>query len=83
MLETPVSTSATSTGVSKSVPVNCAFLVLIFWGEKLVGANFYAFCNYGAKGATKYRVVIETVFQYQNEKRVPANKRYFFKKFSI
>ena len=23
-----------------------AFLVLIFWGEKLVGANFYAFCNY-------------------------------------
>ena len=24
-----------------------AFLVLIFWGEKLVGANFYAFCNYG------------------------------------
>ena len=24
-----------------------AFLVLIFWGGKLVGANFYAFCNYG------------------------------------
>ena len=24
-----------------------AFLVLIFLGEKLVGANFYAFCNYG------------------------------------
>ena len=23
------------------------FLVLIFWGKKLVGANFYAFCNYG------------------------------------
>ena len=23
-----------------------AFLVLIFLGEKLVGANFYAFCNY-------------------------------------
>ena len=23
------------------------FLVLIFWGGKLVGANFYAFCNYG------------------------------------
>ena len=23
-----------------------AFLVLIFWGGKLVGANFYAFCNY-------------------------------------
>ena len=23
-----------------------AFLVLIFFGEKLVGANFYAFCNY-------------------------------------
>ena len=22
-------------------------LVLIFLGEKLVGANFYAFCNYG------------------------------------
>ena len=22
------------------------FLVLIFWGGKLVGANFYAFCNY-------------------------------------
>ena len=27
--------------------VNRAFLVLIFWGGKLVGANFYAFCNYG------------------------------------
>ena len=26
--------------------VNLAFLVLIFWGGKLVGANFYAFCNY-------------------------------------
>ena len=24
-----------------------AFLVLIFLGGKLVGANFYAFCNYG------------------------------------
>jgi len=24
-----------------------AFLVLMFFGEKLVGANFYAFCNYG------------------------------------
>ena len=24
-----------------------AFLALIFLGEKLVGANFYAFCNYG------------------------------------
>ena len=24
----------------------CNKLVLIFWGEKLVGANFYAFCNY-------------------------------------
>ena len=24
-----------------------AFLVLIFLWEKLVGANFYAFCNYG------------------------------------
>ena len=23
-----------------------AFWVLIFWGGKLVGANFYAFCNY-------------------------------------
>ena len=21
--------------------------MLIFWGEKLVSANFYAFCNYG------------------------------------
>ena len=30
--------------------VNRAFLVLIFLGEKLVGANFYAFCNYGPKG---------------------------------
>ena len=27
--------------------VNRAFLVLIFLGGKLVGANFYAFCNYG------------------------------------
>ena len=26
--------------------MNRAFLVLIFLGEKLVGANFYAFCNY-------------------------------------
>ena len=26
--------------------VNHAFLVLIFLGGKLVGANFYAFCNY-------------------------------------
>ena len=26
---------------------NSAFLVLIFLWEKLVGANFYAFCNYG------------------------------------
>ena len=25
---------------------NSAFLVLIFLWEKLVGANFYAFCNY-------------------------------------
>ena len=24
------------------------FLVLIFLGGKLVGANFYAFCNYGS-----------------------------------
>ena len=26
------------------------YLVLIFGGEKLVGANFYAFCNYEGKG---------------------------------
>ena len=26
--------------------VNRAFLLLFFLGEKLVGANFYAFCNY-------------------------------------
>ena len=26
--------------------VNRAFLVLIFLGKKLVGADFYAFCNY-------------------------------------
>ena len=26
--------------------VNRVFLVLIFWGEKLVGANCYAFCDY-------------------------------------
>ena len=26
--------------------VNRAFLVLIFWGEKLVGAYCYAFCDY-------------------------------------
>ena len=26
--------------------VNHAFLVLFFLGEKLDGANFYAFCNY-------------------------------------
>ena len=29
--------------------VNRAFLVLIFLGEKLVGANFYAFCNYATQ----------------------------------
>ena len=28
------------------IVVNRANLVLIFWGEKMVGANFYAFCNY-------------------------------------
>ena len=32
--------------------VNRAFLVLIFLGEKLVGANFYAFCNYGMEWTT-------------------------------
>ena len=26
--------------------VNRVFLVLIFWGGKLVGANCYAFCDY-------------------------------------
>ena len=26
--------------------VNRAFLVLIFWVQKLVGANFKRFCNY-------------------------------------
>ena len=26
--------------------VNRAFLVLIFWVEKLIGANCYAFCDY-------------------------------------
>ena len=36
-----------------------AFLVLIFLWEKLVGANFYAFCNY----AECYMVVVVTVFQ--------------------
>ena len=31
--------------------VNRAFLVLIFWVKKLVGANFARFCNYaGNKG---------------------------------
>ena len=30
-----------------------AFLVLIFWGEKLVGTYFYAFCNYGVQVVRK------------------------------
>ena len=30
--------------------VNRAFLVLIFWGNNLVSANFYAFCNYDLHG---------------------------------
>ena len=30
----------------KNTPKTGAFLVLIFLGEKLVAANFYAFCNY-------------------------------------
>ena len=38
-------------------------LVLIFLGEKLVGANFYAFCNYAplypAKIGSKGRRVLE------------------------
>ena len=34
-----------------------AFLVLIFFGEKLVGANFYAFCNYG----TNVPIILEIV----------------------
>ena len=32
----------------KNWPKTGAFLVLMFFGEKLVGANFYAFCNYAS-----------------------------------
>ena len=31
--------------------VNRAFLVLIFWVQKLVGANFYAFSNYAVSSS--------------------------------
>ena len=35
--------------------------MLIFWEEKLVGANFYAFCNYGCFPLlhTKYKVRLD------------------------
>ena len=36
--------------------VNRAFLVLIFWGQKSVGANFYVFCNYA------FHLVIKSSF---------------------
>ena len=40
--------STRKTGENTRKPAkNLRFLVLIFLGEKLVGANFYAFCNYG------------------------------------
>ena len=37
-----------------------AFLVLIFWGEKLVSANFYAFCNY-AVNMVEVVIMVEMV----------------------
>ena len=40
-----------------------AFLVLIFWGGKLVGANFYAFCNY----SLVIIIIIIIVILYQGE----------------
>ena len=39
-----------------------AFLVLIFWGGKLVGANFYAFCNY----ALKWEYLSELALKYSS-----------------
>ena len=45
-----------------------AFLVLIFLGEKLVGANFYAFCNYDClshQRSVKIVVVIFSMFAKQ------------------
>ena len=47
-----------------------AFLVLIFWGEKLVGANFYAFCNYASRYATELMILLNLffVFLYEGEK---------------
>ena len=35
-----------------------AFLVLIFWGGKLVSANFYAFCNYGITLVVAIKLVL-------------------------
>ena len=55
VLEVSVSTSARRYSIQKAFllfcrefenVVNRAFLVLIFFREKMVGANFYAFCNY-------------------------------------
>ena len=36
-----------------------AFLVLVFLGEKLVGANFYAFCNYAQEIHTTLRCFLK------------------------
>ena len=48
-----------------------AFLVLIFWGGKLVGANFYAFCNYALLHSTERRENTKTSsLIYQEDSRV-------------
>ena len=38
--------------------VNRAFLVLIFWVKKLVGANFTRFCNYVAGSSKEKEFVL-------------------------
>ena len=38
---------------------NRRFFGANFWGGKLVGANFYAFCNYGCTKSYKYQVYLE------------------------
>ena len=46
LLETPVLVAFTLFCHEFENVVNRAFLVLIFWGGKLVGANCFAFCDY-------------------------------------
>ena len=54
--------------------INRVFLVLIFWGGKLVGANFYAFCNYVLRSTWGWVPVrglgCVTRYQIQNDRKI-------------